>query len=370
MESQLNEIEALVALSSIPFLGPVKIKQLIRQFGSAFNALNADLKLIEETYGIGTKITAGFKHWQDNDQWKEDLSLAKKFGVKIIPYTSDKYPKNLLNTEDYPLILYVLGELKKEDDLSIAIVGTRNASIYGLEMAERISEELALKGLTIVSGLARGVDTKAHIGALKNGRTIGVIGSGLAAIYPKENMRLAEEICKNGALISELPMKTPPEKQNFPRRNRIVSGMSLGTLLIEAPVKSGAMITMEKAGEQNKKLFAIPGRIDSDTFKGNHLLIKQKLAELVESANDIYEILNINNTFNTVKPKESKEIAGLSVEEIELLERLPNEEFTIEEAMHFSKSTASRLNVLLTGLMLKKAVKEYPGKIYIKIGRN
>lgn len=365
----MSELEALVILSSIPYLGPVKIKFLINTFGSALKALDIDPKIIEEMPGFGTRISQGLRVWQDDRSWRDNLDFAKKLGVEIISYTSPNYPKDLLTIDDYPLLLYTLGELKFDDRMSIAVIGTRQASIYGLEMAGQISANLAEKGFTIISGLARGIDTAAHLAALGKGRTIAVIGSGIGNIYPSENSKLVEAIVNKGAgaVISEFPMKAAPERQNFPRRNRIVSGMSLGTLLIEAPIKSGAMITMEKAFLQKKKLFAIPGRLDNENFKGNHLLIKKNMAKLIESADDICADFE---TFNFRKPLEQTQKKPLlGIDEQNLFDQMPNEEFSIDELVIHTKTAVTKLNVLLMGLVLKKAVKEYPGKMYKKMGK-
>ena len=365
----MNELEALVALTSIPHLGPVKIKLLLKTFGSSINALNADIKTIEEMKGFGNKIAVGFKSWQDDCRWKDNLDLCKRYGVQIIPFTSTDYPQDLLKIDDYPLMLYVLGDLKTKA-VNLAVVGTRQASIYGLEAAAKISGDLAAQGFTIVSGLARGIDTAAHLAALKKGRTVAVIGSGLSDIYPKENLILAEEIAKNGgAVISEFPMMTPPERQNFPRRNRIVSGLSQGTLLIEAPIKSGAMITMEMALSQRRKLFAIPGRIDNENFSGNHLLIKNGHAKLIENAADISKTFESFEFLSTIQPQSLETGPLLTKDEQELFYRLPNEEFSIEELVELTKWPIAKLNVLLMCLMLKRAIKEYPGKIYKKLNR-
>lgn len=367
----MDELSALIALSSIPFLGPIKIKLLIQTFGSALNVLNADLKDIKATQGFGNRILEGIKTLADNPKWKEELKLIKTYDISVIPFTSSKYPESLKKINDSPTHLYILGDLKEEDEKSIAIIGTRNASIYGLEMAEKFAEGLSLKGFTIISGLARGIDTAAHVAALKYGRTIGVIGSGLLSIYPKENLKLAEKITKNGALISEFPLLAPPEKQNFPKRNRIVSGLTLGTLLIEAPLKSGAMLTMEIAKTQNKKLFTIPGRLDNENFQGNLSLIK-KGAELIQNVEDICKSLehfSYKNHLNPLLSMQKKEFPILSGEETDFLYKLPAQEISIEEAILVSKIPPSKLNALLMGLMLKGAIKEYPGKMYKKIGR-
>jgi DNA processing protein len=365
----LNELEALVVLTSIPFLGPVKIKHLINTFGSPLNVLKVSPDTIEEMRGFGSRIATGFQTWQDNKYWKENLSIASKWGVEIIPFTSLKYPKELKKIDDHPILLYLLGNLLPQDEQSIGIVGTRVPSIYGLETAEKLGRDLAEKGFTIISGLARGIDTAAHVGALKKGRTLAVIGSGIGHIYPKENLKLAESIAKNGAVISEFPMMMPPERQNFPKRNRIVSGMSKGVILIEAPIESGAMITMGMAIAQNKKIFAIPGRIDNKNFEGNHLLIKRQEAKLIENAEDVCCTLESFSFDNNLSNVNNKINFSFSKDEQELFLKLPVEEFSIEELAQLTHAPLAKLNVLLMGLMLKKAIREYPGKMYKRLDR-
>lgn len=361
----MNELEALVALTHIPFLGSVKIRLLLQQFGSALHALNVDLAEIAKLPGFGKKILSHWPHWK-NTKWQEDLELVHRYSVKLVPFTSSDYPTALREILDFPLLLYILGELREEDSRSIAIVGTRNSSIYGKEAAEKISADLASMGYTIVSGLARGIDTAAHQGALKQGRTLGVIGSGLANLYPKENAALAREMIKKGALISELPMLTPPEKHHFPRRNRIVCGMTQAILLIEAPLKSGAMLTMQNAQDQKKKLFALPGCVDNENFKGNHLLIKNGHATPVENADDIASFFEGCTPFR--QEKESIN-THLTPEEQKLIAQLSQEKLSVEHIEQVTHIPLTKLNVLLTGLVLKKAIKEFPGKMYKKAGK-
>jgi len=327
--------------------------------------LEAESAEIKELPGFGTKIADSWGNWNKDKRWRRSWDLAQTHEIAIIPYTDPRYPKKLLEISDHPLLLYVRGELKPIDQKAIAVVGTRQASIYGLELAEHLSGDLASHEYTIISGLARGIDTAAHKGALSQGRTLAVIGSGLAAIYPRENIPLAEEIAQNGAIISEFPMDTPPDRPNFPRRNRIVSGMSLGVLLIEAPLKSGAMITMEKANEQKRDLFALPGRVDNPNYAGNHQLIKSGKAQLIENAYDIaghYEDLFGGQTI----PKKMTTQVILDKEEEELLSKLPNNEINIEEMVVLTKLPIKKINILLMSLLLKKAIKEFPGKVYKK----
>lgn len=363
----MNELDALVILSQLPHLGSVKIRSLIGHFGTALRVLEADSGEIQEMPGFGLKIARHWKRWEKDGSWQEDLELAQRHGVQITPFTSPHYPKRLLELHDAPTLLYVKGEIKPQDQKSIAVVGTRNATRYGLDMAEKMAGGLAAIGYTVVSGLARGIDTMAHTSALAYGRTLAVIGSGLLDVYPRENLKLAEQIAQKGALISEFPMKTPPDRQNFPQRNRIVSGMTLGTVLVEAPLESGAMITMHKAFSQGRWLFAVPGRVDFETFEGNHRLLKAGEAKLVEKAEDVAECFQ--DLLGDLKkgPVLAREKIFLEVEEEKFLAQIPARDLSFDEIAGLTKLTAMKLNIILMGLVLKKAIKEYPGKIYKKV---
>lgn len=362
----MDELESLLILSSFSHLGPIKIRLLMQFYGSAKAALQAPLEEIQSFSGFGPKVMQAWKKGLDEEQWRNDLSLAGQLHTQIIPFTSPQYPRRLLEIPDSPLILYMQGNLLKEDQRCLAIVGTRQATIYGQEMAKELSRKLAQAGFTIVSGLARGIDTIAHQGALEYGRTIAVLGSGLARVYPTENKDLAHEIARKGVLMSEFPMATPPDRQNFPQRNRIVSGMSMGTILIEAPLKSGAMLTAERTLSQKRPLFALPGRVDQETFKGNHALIKEGKADLIENVHDILKTFQDGSLPLVFKPTIQSSFP-LEKEEEELLNQLPAQEVSVEELMINKQWTIAKLNGLLMSLVLKKVVKEYPGKIYKKI---
>ncbi len=363
----MDELEALVILSSISSLGSIKIRLLIQHFGSAVEALKAKPSELSLIPGFGPKIMQSWELGIKHDQaCRANFDFAERLGVEIVAFTDSKYPKRLLDIADHPILLYVKGELIKQDQRCLAIVGTRAASIYGKEMAYRLGRELAQAGFTIVSGLARGIDTAAHQGALELGRTIGVLGSGIGCLYPEENRALADAMCDNGAVISEFSMNTPPDRTHFPQRNRIVSGMTLGTVLIEAPERSGAMLTVEKAIAQGRPAFALPGRADQEFFKGNHLLIKSKRADLIDCAEDVinyFDELTLPLVFN--RPEKPK--VALEKEEEELLHRLPTIELSMEEIGRQTGLPIIRLNVLLMSLVLKKVVKQYPGKIYKKV---
>jgi DNA processing protein len=362
----LEELEALVILTSFASLGSIKVKLLIEHYGSARDALKASSEELMSLPGFGPKVIAAWEKGLREENWKANLDLADRLHTQLIPYTSHLFPKRLLEIADHPILLYVKGEMIKQDQRCLAIVGTRAASIYGQEMAYRLGRELAQAGYTIVSGLARGIDTAAHRGALETGRTIGVLGSGLACLYPEENKGLADAMSERGAVISEFPMGAPPDRSHFPQRNRIVSGMTLGTILIEAPVKSGAMLTMEKALDQGRPLFVLPGRADHDNFRGNHALLKSRKAELIENANDVIKHFD-EMALPLVFGQPARPKVFLEKEEEELLTRMPTEELSIEEIGRRTGLPIVRLNILLMSLVLKKIIKQYPGKIYKKV---
>ncbi|MBD3264927.1 MAG: DNA-protecting protein DprA, partial [Candidatus Omnitrophica bacterium] len=249
---------------------------------------------------------------------------------------------------------YAKGRRKELNNFNFAIVGTRTPTIYGIKMADFFASQLASIGATIVSGLARGVDSAAHRGALKNGTTIAVLGSGLLNIYPKENSKLAKRICENGLVVSEFPLNTPPLRENFPRRNRIISGLSKGVLVVEASSRSGAIITANLALEQNREVFSLPGSIDSPLSKGTNNLIKQG-AKLVDSVSDILEEFNINFK------QEDKPSPRLSLNsEEETIFKLVKSERSIflEEIMHKSGLAAPDINRALLQLQIKGIIRE------------
>jgi len=356
----LNETEALTILAGIPNVGPQKFRQLLQRFGNAKTALEADSDTLSKIKGFGPQAIESWRRWKKEGRGQKELELIDKWGVQIVPFSDPRYPKRLKELPDAPPLLYVKGELKEEK--RIAVVGTRKATIYGREMAEKISEALAASGWSVVSGLARGIDTAAHKAALRAGRSLAVIGSGIASLYPRENRNLAEEIARQGALISEFPMETPPERQNFPKRNRIVSGISEALLLIEAPIKSGAMITMRLAKKQGRKRFALPGRADCDNYAGNLLLLREGECKLVCSSDEILADLGEKKAEKRRRPQ----FSGLSSEEKKFMDQLPAEELTIDGIAGLTKLPMTKLHVLLTSLLLKRAIKKYPGNYYRK----
>ncbi|OGX24347.1 MAG: DNA protecting protein DprA [Omnitrophica WOR_2 bacterium RIFCSPHIGHO2_02_FULL_45_21] len=286
----MTEQEAVIALNMISGIGSQRLKKLWEAFGAAPKVFLASEDKLKKIEGIGDKIAQEITAFRF-ENLKKELDLVKKLKVRIITLEDKEYPQNLKNIYDPPICLYLKGKLKEEDVLSLAIVGSRRASFYGASCAEKFAYELAGLGVTIISGLARGIDTQAHKGALKaTGRTIAVLGSGLSCIYPPENKGLSEEIAERGALLSEFPLNTKPLAQNFPRRNRVISGLSQAVLVVEAARNSGALITADFALEQGRDVFAIPGKVDSATSLGTNRLIKQG-AKLVDNVEDILEEL-------------------------------------------------------------------------------
>ncbi len=303
-----------------------------------------------------------FPQLENHSLWQKEWEELQTNNISLLSYLDPLYPSALRTLSDFPLLLYVYGKLLPQDAHALAIVGTRTSTHYGMEQAHSFAETLAAEGMTIVSGLARGIDTAAHQGALKRGRTLAFLGSGLGSIYPKENTKLVEAIAAQGAVISEFPLMTPPFRTHFPQRNRLVSGFSKGVLLIESPLKGGGMLTMGIAEKQRKPLFAIPGRVDMPTFQGNHALLKHKKAQFVDSSDDILHFFSL-----PLSQKNNCSSIVLTEEERGFLSLLSFEEKSMDELVLLTQFPVMKLNVLLTRLVLKKAMKEFPGKIYKKV---
>jgi len=363
----MTELEALVSLNLILDIGSIRLKKLLEFFGKPQNILEAQPEKLTAISGIGPKI-AGQVHSLTKEDLDKELALVKKLGLKVLTPDGQGYPLNLKNIPDPPIVLYVKGAIIEEDMYSIGIVGSRRASFYGLANAEKFASCLSEKGFTIVSGMARGIDSAAHRGALKTGgRTLAVIGSGFNHLYPQENRELAEEISQSGAVISEFPMDTLPLKQNFPRRNRVISGLSLGVLVVEAAKNSGALITADFALEQGREVFALPGKVDAATSFGTNGLIKQG-AKLVSDAQEILEefdpaVLNIDRN-NTGQDAVSR--PKMSSDEHRLYDLLSDQPISLDEMAEKTDLRIQNLSTLLLGLQLKKLIRQLPGKQFVR----
>ncbi len=356
-----HELKYWVSFSRIPGIGRVKISQLLEYFsklGDAWQAPSGELKKA----GLDSKSVTTVVNLRPRIFPDAEIENLHKYKIKAITFNSPSYPQRLKEIHDYPPLIYVRGNLKPEDECCLAVVGTRRATVYGRQVTEEIVTELAKNKITIVSGLAKGIDSIAHRAALEtNGRTIAVFASGLDIVYPAENASLARDIIEKGALVSEYPLGTRPKADNFPRRNRIMSGISLGVLVIEAGERSGALITVEQALQQNREVFAVPGSILSPASKGTNSLLQQG-ATLVRNHIDILEELNLAMVTQQL---EMKELLPTDKTEALLLRQLSSEPSHIDEICRQSSLTASTVSSALAMMELKGMVKQVGAMNYV-----
>jgi DNA processing protein len=286
-----DDLVDALRLCLIPGVGPTIRKRLLERFGTPKAVLAAAPSELRQVQGVGGKLTHAIADADHEIDVEAQIDLCRRQGIQIITEAHAAYPRALREIHDPPGVLFVRGTIKPDDALAVGIVGTRHGTQYGLRQAERLAGGLARAGLTIVSGLARGIDAAAHRGALAaGGRTIAVLASGVLNIYPPEHDKLADEVAAQGALVSESPPCGSPLAGMFPQRNRLISGLSLGVIVVEAAERSGALITARHAMEQGREVFAVPGNVDSRASRGCHLLIRDG-ARLVESADDVLEEL-------------------------------------------------------------------------------
>lgn len=347
-------------------LSPVQAKILLDRFGSPEAILDATESELQ-ALGTITKNTVAKILARPARDVDDDLRLIEKLSVTLVPITSDSYPVNLRHIYDPPVLLYVRGSLCESDKMSIAIVGSRRAGTYGLSIAEKIAKDLATAGLTIISGGARGVDTAAHKGALEaDGRTVAFLGCGVDICYPPENKKLFELITDAGALVSEFPFGSAPEAWRFPPRNRLISGMSLGVLVCQSPVASGALITAGYAAEQGKDVYAVPGNVDDDRNGGCHALIKDG-AKCVESADDILAELGLQSEENR-SPQMALPIESLTNDnERKIAELLSLEPIQVDDIIEKTGLPAPLVAGTLTILEMKNIARRVPGNAYVRV---
>lgn len=366
----MNNSEALLILNAISGLGPKRARALITHFGSAAEVVSASQSALLGVCGIPEHAVLNLVHFSSDKFLTHEYHLLKAHGVSVITTDDADYPADLLEISDAPLVLYVQGDRKALSDPSVAIVGSRLASLYGMNIARTFAMELAQAGLTIVSGLARGIDTAAHEGTLKaHGVTVAVLGCGLTHAYPAENKELSERITERGAVISEFPMETPPVSFNFPRRNRIISGLSSGVVVVEAALKSGALITGDYALEQGREVYAVPGQIGNPASEGTNRLIQQG-AKLAMSAGDVLEdlapVLKGDRTKDNQPASEIPNVV-LSREEDMLCSSLEEHPLHIDELADKTGLSVTQAALSLFQLELKKIVRQLPGQKYEKI---
>lgn len=354
-------------LKSVPGIGNHIFKRLINRFNTPEFIFEASPEDLLEVEGITPRLAAAIKHHKLPDQVKKEIDLVMQKGHKIVTMSDPNYPPLLLQIPDPPPFLYVFGHLDGSIK-NISVVGSRHASSYGISTTKQICGDLARLEITIVSGMALGIDSAAHEGALDaKGKTIAVLGSGLERIYPAKNLKLFHRIAENGAVISEFPLLTEPEAHNFPVRNRIISGISLGTVVVEATKRSGSLITARLSAEQNREVFAVPGSIHSFKSIGTHTLIKQG-AKLVEHAQDILEELTYAIKTTDEKHKDIKEaieaIPPLSPVESSVYNALGPYPVHIDNLVRKLSMEPGKLSSILLQLELKGTVQQSPGKLF------
>ncbi|HXG37883.1 MAG TPA: DNA-processing protein DprA [Bacteroidota bacterium] len=361
-------VRDLLHLASVPRIGPLKIRSLIAHFGTPTEVLKATARDLVEVPGIDKKLASHILHHKDGQRLAdEQLKRLNKIGGRIVTLWDKEYPSLLKKIYDPPAFLFVLGKFTKQDETSLAIVGTRHPSAYGQQVAERLSRELAKLGITTVSGLARGVDTVVHSTTIKaGGRTIAVIGSGLDVPYPPENKKLQERIAEEGAVVSEFLMGAKPDAPNFPRRNRIISGLSLGTIIVESAEDGGAMITASTALDQNREVFAIPGLMTEKRSAGPHKLIKEGRAKLITSIDDVLEELQPLRSLSQRKEQKPEPRAELTLFEQKIFDVLQTEPIHIDTIAELANVSPTDALVNLLSLEFKGVVRQLPGKFFTR----
>src|SRR3954454_3520512 len=359
-----DELIDNVRLSLVSGVGPLLRKALLERFGSAASVLAASRSELQSVDGIGPKTSAQIAAGREDVDAERELELAAEHGIDVLTEASGDYPRPLRQIHDPPGVLFRRGKPQAQDELAVAVVGTRHATHYGLAQAERLAGSLARTGFTVVSGLARGIDAAAHRGALAaGGRTIAVLASGLLEIYPPEHVKLADQVAESGYLVSESPPRMKPLSGAFPQRNRIISGLSVGTIVVEAANRSGALITARHVYEQGREVFAVPGPIDSRVSRGPHALIKDG-AKLVESIDDVLAELgplaeNIQREDGTSLTKP----AELVLNEIEqkVLAAIDGSTISIDDVAKASELPIHRVLSTISVLEMRRLVRRVSG---------
>lgn len=365
----MSELDAL-RLSLVSGVGPRAWQELLTAFGSPTRVLDAMPSELQAVDGIGPKLSQAIARARHEIDAEAELALCKKHDIDILFARGEGYPAPLLEIPDPPGILYRRGTIVPQDAMAIGIVGSRHASTYGISQAERLAGSLARAGFTIVSGLARGIDAAAHRAALlAGGRTIAVLGSGLLNLYPPEHAELAHEVTKAGALLSEAPLKMGPHRTLFPQRNRLISGLSRGVIVIEASLKSGALITARHAMEQNRDVFAVPGRVDNHLSQGCHRLIRDGV-KLIESADDVLEDLGPLPRPIAQSPEQTiHHPIEVTLNELEraVLQAIEQSPTLIDAIIAQSQLPAMQVLSTLTILEMRRLIRRTSGMHYVRL---
>src|SRR4051812_21431177 len=364
----MTPTEACIALNMLPTMGPVRLRKLLEVFETPERVLAAKRDALRGVEGIGREVVDQITNWETLVDLPAELQRIRDFGAEVITAGSPLYPRQLREIHAPPIVLYVWGELVERDRHATAVIGSRRTTHYGLESAKKLSYQLAYAGLTVISGLARGIDTAAHQGALAaGGRTIAVIGSGFLELYPAENCGLAEKIVGAGAVVSEFPMTYAPTPQTFPYRNRIVAGWGSGVLVVEAGLQSGALITANQALDHGRLVYAVPGPIDRPTSMGTNRLIQQG-AKLVASAGDILEDLHALFPELTQNRPFAEAKSPLNADEEAVLAQVQTDETPLEQIVAGCNLPTHRVSSVLLTLEMKRRVKQLPGQHFVRLG--
>jgi DNA processing protein len=363
----MTGLEACIALNLIPKLGPVRLRKLLDIFETPERILLARAAELRAVDGIGPELAEAIAGWEGVVDLPGELRRIEESGAHVITRDSPEYPRDLREIYNPPIVLYVWGALTERDHRAVSVVGSRKTSHYGLECAKKLSYQLAYAGIAVVSGLARGIDTAAHQGALAaKGRTVAVLGCGLSQLYPPENRGLAEKIAESGAVVTEFPMEFPPDRKTFPYRNRIVAGWGQGLLVVEAGFNSGALITAGQAIEHGRQVYAVPGPIDRPTSAGSNRLIQQG-AKLITGADDILDDLSVLFPAQSPQHPASAPAATLSDNEQAVLDAMPAEESALDAIIATARLPAQVVSSTLFALEMKRRVKVLPGQYYVKL---
>jgi DNA processing protein len=362
-----TDITCWIALSRVKGLGCVSFKKLASHFANPIDAFSASAAELQGIEGLDKDVIASLAAFSEWQQVREEVRRVHDAGVTVIPFADARYPERLRAIADPPPVLYAKGNLRPEDDKAVAVVGSRSASDYGRRVARDLCHGLATLGFTVVSGMARGIDGTAHESALNSGgRTIAVLGSGVDCAYPPEHKDLYQRIIERGAVISEYPLGTRPVAFNFPARNRLIAGLSLGVVVVEATEKSGSLITARLAAEQGREVFAVPGEVGSSRSRGAHRLIRQG-AKLVERVEDIVEEIApqlITSHGVAAKPEPRRLPPDASGEARNIFEMLAERPLQIDQVIQASGLSSARVAEILLELELGGFLRQLPGKRY------
>lgn len=366
----MTRLEAYLALNLLPKIGPVRVRRLLEAFETPERVLKARTDEIIRIDGFGYDLAETVAGWESRVDILREQRRIKEENLTVLTLEDALYPRLLREIYDPPTVLYVRGQITERDHQGIAIVGSRHATQYGLNMARKMAFQIAYAGYTVISGLARGIDTAAHEAALASkGRTIAVIGSGIGKLYPAENQALADKIAGQGAVVSEFPVDYPPDKQSFPLRNRIVSGWSCGIVVAEAPARSGALITAQQAADQGRTVYAVPGNVDRPTSHGCNRLIQQGAKLIMDGADVLDDLMTLFPTASPA-PETSSTTAGVVLQRDEetVYEVLSSEELHINEITLRCGLAMPMVSASLMKLEMKRLVKPLPGKFYVRLG--